>query len=161
MLCSLLKERYEHSLFLTESLTLVFVETKKGADALEEFLYRHGYPVTSIHGDRSQREREDALRVFRSGQCPILVATAVSNKFISIKFQYESYERVLYKMILSTPHCSTRELSFRGVARTVKPPVLSVTISFHLHMSYFALHPSFPLNIVLLAMTWEVCINQL
>ncbi|KAK3858856.1 hypothetical protein Pcinc_034983, partial [Petrolisthes cinctipes] len=57
-----------------ESLTLVFVETKKGADALEEFLYRHGYPVTSIHGDRSQREREDALRVFRSGQCPILVA---------------------------------------------------------------------------------------
>ncbi|XP_071522287.1 ATP-dependent RNA helicase DDX3X-like [Panulirus ornatus] len=61
-----------------ESLTLVFVETKKGADALEEFLYRHGYPVTSIHGDRSQREREDALRVFRSGQCPILVATAVA-----------------------------------------------------------------------------------
>lgn len=56
----------------------MFVETKKGADALEEFLYRHGYPVTSIHGDRSQREREDALRVFRSGQCPILVATAVS-----------------------------------------------------------------------------------
>lgn len=49
-----------------------------GADQLEEFLDRDGYPVTSIHGDRSQREREDALRRFRSGQTPILVATAVA-----------------------------------------------------------------------------------
>ena len=63
---------------ITESLTLVFVETKKGADALEDFLYRRNYPVTSIHGDRTQREREEALRVFRGGQCPVLVATAVS-----------------------------------------------------------------------------------
>ena len=42
--------------------TLVFVETKKGADSLDEFLYREGFPVTSIHGDRTQREREEALR---------------------------------------------------------------------------------------------------
>jgi len=47
------------------SLTLVFVETKKGADALDEFLYREGFPVTSIHGDRTQKEREEALRRFR------------------------------------------------------------------------------------------------
>lgn len=69
---------------MQENLTLVFVETKKGADALEEFLHRNGYPVTSIHGDRSQREREDALRVFRSGQCPILVATAVAARGLDI-----------------------------------------------------------------------------
>lgn len=61
-----------------DSLTLVFVETKKGADALEDFLYREGYACTSIHGDRSQRDREEALHQFRSGRCPILVATAVS-----------------------------------------------------------------------------------
>ena len=59
------------------SLTLVFVETKKGADALDEFLYREGFPVTSIHGDRTQNEREEALRRFRAGRTPILVATAV------------------------------------------------------------------------------------
>ena len=59
------------------SLTLVFVETKKGADALEDFLYHEGYACTSIHGDRSQRDREEALNQFRSGRCPILVATAV------------------------------------------------------------------------------------
>ena len=44
------------------SRTLVFVETKRGADSLDEFLHREGFPVTSIHGDRTQREREEALR---------------------------------------------------------------------------------------------------
>ena len=60
-----------------DSLTLVFVETKKGADALEHFLYSENYPVSSIHGDRTQKEREEALRSFRNGKTPILVATAV------------------------------------------------------------------------------------
>lgn len=62
-----------------DALTLVFVETKKGADALEYFLYKSGYPSNSIHGDRTQGEREEALRDFRSGKSPILVATAVSS----------------------------------------------------------------------------------
>ncbi|XP_058479435.1 DEAD-box helicase 3 X-linked a isoform X3 [Solea solea] len=67
-----------------DSLTLVFVETKKGADALEDFLYREGYSCTSIHGDRSQRDREEALHQFRSGQSPILVATAVAARGLDI-----------------------------------------------------------------------------
>ncbi|KAL6100525.1 ddx3x [Pungitius sinensis] len=67
-----------------ESLTLVFVETKKGADALEDFLYHEGYACTSIHGDRSQRDREEALHQFRSGRCPILVATAVAARGLDI-----------------------------------------------------------------------------
>ena len=53
------KSKFFH---LQASRTLVFVETKKGADQLDDFLYREGFPVTSIHGDRSQREREEALR---------------------------------------------------------------------------------------------------
>ncbi|XP_061711961.1 ATP-dependent RNA helicase bel isoform X2 [Cydia pomonella] len=67
-----------------DQLTLVFVETKKGADQLEEYLDSDGYPVTSIHGDRTQREREEALRRFRSGQTPILVATAVAARGLDI-----------------------------------------------------------------------------
>ncbi|XP_017473537.1 PREDICTED: ATP-dependent RNA helicase bel [Rhagoletis zephyria] len=67
-----------------DSLTLIFVETKKGADALEEFLYQCNHPVTSIHGDRTQKEREEALRCFRSGDCPILVATAVAARGLDI-----------------------------------------------------------------------------
>jgi ATP-dependent RNA helicase DDX3X len=59
-------------------LTLVFVETKREADSLEDFLYREGFPTTSIHGDRTQKEREKALMSFRSGDTPIMVATAVA-----------------------------------------------------------------------------------
>ena len=65
-------------------LTLVFVETKRGADALEEFLIRQEYPATSIHGDRTQPEREDALRSFRSGRTPIMVATDVAARGLDI-----------------------------------------------------------------------------
>ncbi|XP_071607498.1 ATP-dependent RNA helicase DDX3X isoform X1 [Heliangelus exortis] len=67
-----------------DSLTLVFVETKKGADALENFLLDEGYACTSIHGDRSQRDREEALHQFRSGKSPILVATAVAARGLDI-----------------------------------------------------------------------------
>ena len=42
----------------SQGLTLVFVETKRGADALEDYLVNNGFPATSIHGDRSQSERE-------------------------------------------------------------------------------------------------------
>lgn len=36
----------------------MFVETKRGADELERFLTRNSQPATSIHGDRSQEQRE-------------------------------------------------------------------------------------------------------
>lgn len=67
-----------------EGLVLVFVETKRGADFLEETLYRNNFPASSIHGDKSQREREDALRLFKSRQTPILVATDVAARGLDI-----------------------------------------------------------------------------
>eukprot|EP00891_Asterochloris_glomerata_P006204 jgi/Astpho2/6204/Aster-03611 len=67
-----------------EGLTLVFVETKRGADALEDYLVRNNFPATSIHGDRSQQEREMALRNFRTGRTPILVATDVAARGLDI-----------------------------------------------------------------------------
>jgi hypothetical protein len=59
-------------------LTLIFVETKRMADTLSDFLITQGFPATAIHGDRTQRERERALEFFRNGRCPIMVATAVA-----------------------------------------------------------------------------------
>lgn len=67
-----------------EGLTLIFVETKRSADRLEEFLYSTGFPSTSIHGDRTQREREQALGSFRDGRTPILVATDVAARGLDI-----------------------------------------------------------------------------
>lgn len=45
-------------MFVLQGLTLVFVETKRGADQLEDYLLRQNLPATSIHGDKSQAERE-------------------------------------------------------------------------------------------------------
>ncbi|KAJ1426086.1 RNA helicase, DEAD-box type, Q motif [Sesbania bispinosa] len=67
-----------------QALTLVFVETKKGADSLEHWLCLNGFPATTIHGDRSQQERELALRSFKSGNTPILVATDVAARGLDI-----------------------------------------------------------------------------
>lgn len=39
---------------MQHALTLVFVETKRGADALENWLTRNGFPATAIHGDKVQ-----------------------------------------------------------------------------------------------------------
>ena len=65
-------------------LTLVFVETKRMADILSDFLYSNNFPANSIHGDRTQREREKALELFKSGRAPILVATAVAARGLDI-----------------------------------------------------------------------------
>ena len=51
-----------------QGLTLVFVETKRGADALEDFLAGNNFPATSIHGDRSQQEREAVSRLSLDGR---------------------------------------------------------------------------------------------
>ncbi|KAK2775699.1 ATP-dependent rna helicase ded1 [Colletotrichum kahawae] len=65
-------------------LTLIFVETKRMADSLSDFLINQNFPATSIHGDRTQRERARALEFFRNGRCPILVATAVAARGLDI-----------------------------------------------------------------------------
>jgi ATP-dependent RNA helicase DDX3X len=65
-------------------LTLIFVETKRMADSLSDFLINQSFHATAIHGDRTQKERERALEYFRNGRCPILVATAVAARGLDI-----------------------------------------------------------------------------
>jgi len=65
-------------------LCLVFVETKRGADNLERDLWEERLPVTTIHGDRSQHERERALEQFRSGRTWIMIATDVASRGLDI-----------------------------------------------------------------------------
>ncbi|KAK4777786.1 hypothetical protein SAY87_017973 [Trapa incisa] len=83
-LMDLLHAQRENGTHGKQALTLVFVETKKGADSLENWLCTNGFPATSIHGDRSQQERELALRSFKSGRTPILVATDVAARGLDI-----------------------------------------------------------------------------
>jgi len=55
--------------------TLIFVERKKSAEQLEQWLQRQNIRSVSIHGDRSQPDREASLQLFKSGKCSVCVAT--------------------------------------------------------------------------------------
>ncbi|XP_050533346.1 ATP-dependent RNA helicase vasa-like isoform X2 [Daktulosphaira vitifoliae] len=65
--------------------TIVFVEQKRTADFIAAYLSESDFPTTSIHGDREQPEREQALRDFKTNKMKILVATAVAARGLDIK----------------------------------------------------------------------------
>ena len=65
--------------------TMVFIEHKKQADVISFFLLQQKFPTTSIHGDRLQSQREEALRDFKSGKSKIIVATSVAARGLDIK----------------------------------------------------------------------------
>lgn len=69
----------------TDGRTLIFVQKKKTASWLCDCL-RNGYGVTAeeIHGDRSQAQRENALKMFRDGHIRILVATDVAARGLDV-----------------------------------------------------------------------------
>jgi ATP-dependent RNA helicase DDX3X len=71
-------------LTVEEGLILIFVETKRSCDYVEDVLCSQGFPACSIHGDKSQREREDALRTFKKGVTPVMVATDVASRGLDI-----------------------------------------------------------------------------
>lgn len=64
---------------------IIFTSTKKGTDELQRLLKKEGIKAQSIHGDRSQEERNKALNAFKNGQVPVIVATDVLARGIDIK----------------------------------------------------------------------------
>jgi ATP-dependent RNA helicase RhlE len=66
------------------SRALVFTRTKRGADKLAKFLDIAGIEVQSIHGDKSQGQRERALAAFKAGKAKALIATDVAARGIDI-----------------------------------------------------------------------------
>ncbi|HTW43178.1 MAG TPA: DEAD/DEAH box helicase [Solirubrobacteraceae bacterium] len=66
-------------------LALVFVRTKRGADRLVKRLDSHGVQAVAIHGNKSQRQREQALTRFKSGRVDTLVATDVAARGIDVE----------------------------------------------------------------------------
>jgi superfamily II DNA or RNA helicase len=63
---------------------LIFVNTKRGVDNLDEFLYETGFKVSSIHGDKTQYKRQQALFRFKKDQTSILIATDVAARGLDI-----------------------------------------------------------------------------
>ncbi|MBK5928471.1 DEAD/DEAH box helicase [Rhodobaculum claviforme] len=63
---------------------LVFCRTKHGAEKLMKLLDSWGFAAGSIHGNKSQGQRERALASFRGGQIKVLVATDVAARGLDI-----------------------------------------------------------------------------
>ncbi|KAB7504764.1 putative ATP-dependent RNA helicase DDX17 [Armadillidium nasatum] len=66
------------------SKTLIFVETKINVERVTCDLRNSGWPAVSIHGDKTQPERDWVLNEFRSGRAPILVATDVAARGLDV-----------------------------------------------------------------------------
>lgn len=67
-----------------DDLSIVFARTKHGAEKLMKRLVARGFSAQSIHGNKSQGQRDWAIRDFRAGEAKILVATDVAARGIDI-----------------------------------------------------------------------------
>jgi ATP-dependent RNA helicase RhlE len=75
----------ERMLGQEEGSFLVFARTKHGAERLSKTLAREGVKSAAIHGDRSQNQRNQALRGFQEGYYRVLVATDVAARGIHVE----------------------------------------------------------------------------
>ncbi|KAK9120269.1 hypothetical protein Scep_018362 [Stephania cephalantha] len=69
---------------LGDKTAIVFVNTKKNADNVSKALDKAGYRVTTLHGGKSQEQREISLEGFRTKRFNVLVATDVAGRGIDI-----------------------------------------------------------------------------
>jgi ATP-dependent RNA helicase RhlE len=68
-----------------DATTLVFARTKHGAEKLSKSLIADGYNAASIHGNKTQGQRDRAIKAFRDGRVTVLVATDVASRGIDVK----------------------------------------------------------------------------
>jgi ATP-dependent RNA helicase RhlE len=118
------QELLEHLLGSEEGSFLVFVRTKHGADRVATRLTRSGWSATQIHGDRSQSQRNAALRSFSEGRHRILVATDVAARGIDVANVAHVINFDLPKVAEDFVHRvgRTGRASARGVASTFAGP---------------------------------------
>jgi ATP-dependent RNA helicase RhlE len=118
------QELLEHLLGAETGSFLVFVRTKHGADRVARRLTRSGHSATQIHGDRSQAQRNAALRSFSEGRHRVLVATDVAARGIDVANVAHVINFDMPKMAEDFVHRvgRTGRASAHGVASTFAGP---------------------------------------
>jgi ATP-dependent RNA helicase DeaD len=81
--------------------TLIFCNTKRMVDSLNEELKGRGYQAEGLHGDLTQHQRDNVMNLFRTGKCQILIATDVAARGLDISgvdavFNYDVPEDIEY-----------------------------------------------------------------
>lgn len=69
---------------LNSESTIVFTRTRMDADRVSQWLEAHDYKVSTLHSDRTQRERDKALADFKEGRASVLVATDIASRGLDI-----------------------------------------------------------------------------
>jgi ATP-dependent RNA helicase RhlE len=118
------QELLEHLLIAEEGSFLVFVRTKHGADRVARRLTRSGHAAVQIHGDRSQSQRNQALRNFSEGRHRVLVATDVAARGIDVANVAHVVNYDLPKVAEDFVHRvgRTGRASAKGIASTFAGP---------------------------------------
>jgi ATP-dependent RNA helicase RhlE len=118
------QELLEHLLNADKGSFLVFVRTKHGADRVARRLIRSGHAAVQIHGDRSQSQRNSALRNFSEGRHRVLVATDVAARGIDVANVAQVVNFDLPKVAEDFVHRvgRTGRASARGIASTFAGP---------------------------------------
>lgn len=131
---------------------LIFRRTKYGVNKLEETLLKNGYSVDSIHGDKPQNERQNALSKFKSGNINVLIATDVAARGIDIN----ELDNVLNFDMPSVPETYVHRIGRTGRAGNIgtayslcsadeKSYVKAIQQSINVQIPVEAEHP-FPLD---------------
>ncbi len=124
-----------------EELAMVFARTKHGAERLSRHLANAGYAAVSIHGNKSQGQRDRALAEFKSARARVLVATDVAARGIDIPAVRHVYNYDLPNVAENYVHrigrtaragksgqaiafCAPEEAGeFRAIQKIVKEPI--------------------------------------
>jgi ATP-dependent RNA helicase RhlE len=111
------KEKFER--------VLVFTRTKRGADRIAHILEMREHSTNRLHGDRTQSQREAALRSFKAGKTRVLVATDVAARGIDI----ESVSHVINYDIPEVPEDYVHRIGRTGRAGSTGRAITLFTIA--------------------------------
>ena len=100
---------------------LVFTRTKHGADKVVRYLAGAGIESAAIHGNKSQGQRERALRGFRDGDCRALIATDIAARGIDV-------DGVTHVVNFDLPNIP--ESYVHRIGRTARAGAAGIAISF-------------------------------
>ncbi len=100
---------------------IIFRRTKYGVDKLYQSLLKNGFSVESLHGDRSQTERHEALKSFKKKKVDILVATDVAARGLDV----DSLDAVINFDLPNIP-----ETYVHRIGRTARAGQIGIAYSF-------------------------------
>ncbi len=117
-------ELLQHLLGAEQGSFIVFVRTKHGADRIATRLERSGIEAARIHGDRTQAQRNSALRSFAQGHQRVLVATDVAARGIDVAHVAHVVNYDMPKEAEDFVHRvgRTGRMTARGIASTFTMP---------------------------------------